>query len=73
MKAYIDRIEDGKTAVVIVEQMGQLLVPVKKFPFKIHDGMHLSIEFKPDPKSEKKTLDAVKKLQEELIRKSKQK
>ena len=70
IKAYIDRIEDGKTAVVIAEKSGQLLVPVKSFPFEVYEGMHLSIEMKPDPKSEKKTRDAVIELREKLLKKS---
>lgn len=71
MKAYIDRIEDGKIAVVVVEKMGQLFVPVKTFPFEVHDGMHLTIEMQPDEKSESKTENALKKLREKLLKRSK--
>lgn len=73
LKAFIDRIEDRKIAVVIVEGIGQLLVPVKKFPFEIHDGMHLTINMTPDPRSEKSTQDSIKQLQEKLLKRSKRK
>jgi hypothetical protein len=71
MKAYIDRIEDGKTAVVLVEKMGQLFVPVKLFPFPVHDGMHLILELKPDQKSETKTEQAIKDLKDKLLKRPK--
>ena len=32
MKAFIDRIEDGKTAVVLVEKAGEILVPAVADP-----------------------------------------
>ncbi len=70
LKAFIDRIEDAKTAVVIVERIGQLTIPVKKFPFKIHDGMHLTINMVPNPQSEKTTQDAIQLLREKLLKRS---
>lgn len=71
MKAFIDRIEEGKTAVLLIEGIGEILVPVKLFPFKAREGMHLSIEMKPDPKSESKTLDEVRAFQQKLLKRSK--
>lgn len=71
MKAYVDRIEDGKFAVINVIGGGEMVIPVKQFKFKIHEGMHLEINFEPRPDEEKKTLDRIKKLQQELLRKSK--
>lgn len=71
MKAFIDRIEDGNLAVLLVKGIGEIIVPVKLFQFKVHEGMHLSIEMKPDPKSESATLSEIQKLQQKLLKKSK--
>jgi hypothetical protein len=68
VKGCIDRIEDGKTAVVIVDNYGQLRIPVKTFGFEIHEGQHLRIDFSPDPKAEAQTLSAVKALQQNLLK-----
>ena len=65
-----DRIEDGRTAVLLVEKIGEWAVPVKAFPFPLHEGMHLTLSFKPDTASESKTLNAVQKLQDKLLKKS---
>lgn len=67
MKAVIDRIEDGKTAVLTVVGGGEMIIPVKQFKFKLHEGMWLDVEFKPNKKAELKSLDRVKKLQQELL------
>ena len=66
MRAVIDRIEDGKTAVLIVGG-GEMIIPVKQFKFKLHEGMWLDVEFNPNKKAESKSLDRVKKLQQELL------
>lgn len=71
LKAYIDRIEDGKIAVVIIEKVGQLFVPIKKFPFKVYDGMHLILNISHDLNSETKTEQAINKLREKLLKRSK--
>lgn len=73
MKGYIDRIEDKKFAVINIIGGGEMIIPVKQFKFKIHEGMHLEIDFKPKPEEEKKTLDRIKKLQQELLKRSKNK
>ena len=70
VKAFVDRIEDGRTAVVIVEDFGELLIPAKRFGFKLHEGMHLELSFAPDPAGESRTLDAVKRLQARLLRRT---
>ena len=36
MKAVIDRIEDGKTAVINIVGGGSMLIPVEQFGIKIH-------------------------------------
>jgi DNA primase large subunit len=68
MKAIIDRIENDKLAVVAFEGMGKLMVPVREFGFKIYEGMHLTVEFSPDPKSEKRLREEIKELQDELLK-----
>lgn len=73
MKAYIDRIEDGKFAVINVIGGGEMIIPARQFKFKIREGMHLDVDFRPDEKSERETLDRVKKLQAELLARSNKK
>lgn len=73
MKAIIDRIEDGKTVVLTVLGGGEMIVPVKQFKFKLHEGMWLIADFKPDKKAELKAIDRVKKLQRELLNRSNKK
>ncbi|PKN00915.1 MAG: hypothetical protein CVU77_07790 [Elusimicrobia bacterium HGW-Elusimicrobia-1] len=70
MKCYVDRIEDGKYAVINVTGGGEMIIPVKQFKFKIREGMHLDADFRCDKKSERATLDRVKKLQAELLARS---
>ena len=72
MKAYIDRIEDGK-AVLMVGSYGELVIPVKDFEFKVCEGMHISMDLKIDVRSQKKTLEAVKNLQVKLLNRSRRK
>ena len=71
LPAFIDRIEDGQIAVVVVQKVGKLLIPVKRFPFKVQEGMHLLLKLEPDSQSEFRTLNQVKRLRENLLKKSK--
>jgi len=70
MKCYIDRIEDGEYAVIKIKGGGEMIIPVKQFKFKVHEGMHLIVDFRPDEKSEQATLDRIKKLQQQLLKNS---
>ena len=70
LKAYVDRIEDGKTAVVIVDRYGRLLIPVKDFKSAVHEGQHFSLDLTPEPGSEASALRAVESLQKKLLKKS---
>ncbi|HAX61169.1 MAG TPA: hypothetical protein DCX95_01220 [Elusimicrobia bacterium] len=70
MKAVIDRIEDGKTAVLMVIGGGEMIIPVKQFRCKLHEGMWFDVVFKPNKKAESKSLARVKKLQQELMHRS---
>jgi len=73
MQAIIDRIEDGKIAVLNVIGGGKMSIPVKQFKFKLHEGMLLEIEFTPNKKAENKAVKEIKNLQNELLRRSKNK
>ncbi|MEW6555869.1 MAG: DUF3006 family protein [Elusimicrobiota bacterium] len=70
MRAVIDRIEDGKIVVLTIIGGGEMLIPAKQFKkFKIHEGMWLDIEFKPNREAEDKARQKVIKLQQELLKK----
>ncbi|MBN2407089.1 MAG: DUF3006 domain-containing protein [Elusimicrobia bacterium] len=70
MKGIIDRIEDGKTAVINIVGGGSMLIPAEQFDIKIHEGQHLKITFEPDEESEQKTREEIKNLQEELLKRN---
>lgn len=72
MRGVIDRIEDGKTAVVTIEGGGQMFIPVKQFDFKVHEGAHIDIEFKLNPEREKRMRQDIKNLQQELLERTEQ-
>ena len=55
MKGFIDRIEENRIAVVTLKNGGEITVPADLFPFKVREGMHLNIQFSPDPEREEKT------------------
>ena len=67
MKAYIDRIED-KTAVVMVEGGGEVLVPLKMLHFKPYEGMHLTFHIKPDPQSQARTESDIEAVRKRLLK-----
>lgn len=71
MRAVIDRIEDGKTAVITVIGGGNIFLPVKQFGFKVREGMWLSVEIRPDKPAEKAAAKRIKKLQDKLLGKTK--
>lgn len=70
LKAFVDRIEDGKTAVVHIQGGGEWLIPKKQFSFPIHEGTHLTIILREDPGSEARTKKRVISLQEKLLKRS---
>lgn len=72
MRAFVDRIEDGKTAVVHIQGGGECFIPKKQFSFPIHEGTHLTIILREDPGSEARTRKRVISLQERLLKKSRQ-
>ncbi|NLB34579.1 MAG: DUF3006 domain-containing protein [Elusimicrobia bacterium] len=72
MKAEIDRIEDGKHLVIYFEGGSQLVLPREALDFETYEGQHLKVKFSPDPESEEKTRERVRKLREELLNRTKE-
>lgn len=72
MKGIVDRIEDGKMAVVEVEGCGQLIISVDRLNFKVYEGAHLNIDFSLDPESESLMREEIQEMQKELLEKNKQ-
>ena len=71
IRAEIDRIEDGKMAVLLVGDDGktQLDIPVALLPEGATDGDHLRITISIDKGSRDETATRVKKLQDKLAQK----
>ncbi len=68
----IDRIEDGKVVVLnFNDRKGSAYIDKSSFNFKVYEGMWLRIEFYPEPEKENGTRLKIKKLQEELLKRSK--
>ncbi len=57
-------------AVIIFENGSQLIIPVEEFDFEVQDGIHLTVEFKPDIKNRKKLRKETKNLQSELLKRT---
>lgn len=72
IRAEIDRIEDGKVAVLMVGDDGetQLDVPVSLLPEGAADGDHLRITITLDKESREAASSRVKRLQDKLAQKS---
>jgi hypothetical protein len=68
MKGFIDRIEDGETAVVIIEGGGQMTVPVSQFGIEVHEGAHLDIDIRLNVEREKKIRNEIRDLRDELLK-----
>ncbi len=67
MRAEIDRIEDGKFAVIYFETGAELILPVELLGFKAYEGQHLKVEFTPDTASEKESSERISDLQRRLL------
>ncbi len=70
--AVIDRIEDNGMAVVLLgeDEKQQIDLPVAFLPDGASDGDHLRITFTLDKQARAATEDRVKKLQDELTKRS---
>ena len=71
--AVIDRIEDNDMAVVLLgdDEKDQIDLPVSFLPASATDGDHLRITITLDDESRDAMQDRIRKLQEELLNRSK--
>ncbi len=67
----VDRIEENKIAVVELPDMSTIELDKKFLPANVKEGNVIDIYFKINPEEEKKRLDDVKSLQEELLNRTK--
>jgi hypothetical protein len=70
MIGIVDRIEDGKIAVIKIRGGGELLIPVKNLPLKVYEGACLDICMSLDRKEETKQRKKIKDLQEDLLKRN---
>jgi hypothetical protein len=73
MIGIVDRIEDGKIAVIRIRGGGELVIPVSNLPSKIYQGACLDISMALNKKEEVQQKKKVKDLQAELLKKNAQK
>ncbi len=72
MHIIIDRIEDGKMAVIRGIEGGEMFIPANLFPFPVHEGMHLEVTFHKNPKEETNMRKSIENLQKDLKKEEKQ-
>ncbi|MEA1927513.1 MAG: DUF3006 domain-containing protein [Candidatus Auribacterota bacterium] len=71
LRVVIDRIEDGQLAVLEIEGIaGDFIWPVEFLPEGVHDGSILDFTIEDNPEAEARQLEKMRKLQEELLRRS---
>ncbi len=68
LRVVIDRIEDGRVAVLEIEGVaGDFLWPVEFLPEGVHDGSILDFTIKDNPEAEARQREKMQKLQDELL------
>ncbi len=73
VRVVIDRIEDGRLAVLeIGGEMGDFVWPVEFLPQNVHDGSILEFTIEENPEAEAAQREKVRKLQEELLRRTRE-
>ncbi len=71
VKVVIDRIEDGRLAVLEIEGvMGDFVWPVEFLPENVHDGSVLDFTIEENPEAEAAQREKVRKLRDELLRRT---
>ena len=71
LRVVIDRIEDRGLAVLEIEGMaGDFIWPVEFLPEGVHDGSILDFTIEDNPEAEASQREKMKKLQDELLRRS---
>ncbi len=71
MIGVIDRIEEG-IAVIEIEDRSQVLFPAKRLPKGAGEGSVLRIDITYDREATKRQREKIKRLQERLLKRSKQ-
>lgn len=73
VRVVIDRIEDGGLAVLEIEGlMGDFVWPVEFLPETVHEGSILNFTIEDDPEAEAAQREKIRKLQEELLRRTRE-
>lgn len=68
LRVVIDRIEDGRLAVLEIEGIsGDFIWPVEFLPEGAHDGGILDFTIEDNPEAEARQREKMRKLQEELL------
>jgi hypothetical protein len=67
MKGIVDRIEDGKIAVIHISGGGDMKIPVEHFNFALHEGAHLDIQFTPNKADEERTVEEISNIKDKLL------
>lgn len=71
VRVIIDRIEDGRLAVLeIGGEMGDFVWPVEFLPENVHDGSILEFTIEENPEVEAAQREKVRNLQSELLRRT---
>ena len=71
LRVVIDRIEDGRLAVLEIEGIsGDFIWPVEFLPENVHDGSILDFTIEDNPKAEARQRKKMQELQDELLRRS---
>ena len=74
LRVVIDRIEDGRLAVLEIEGVtGDFIWPVEFLPEGVHDGSILDFSIEANPEAEAEQRRKIKKMQEELLRRTREK
>ncbi|MFH1037142.1 MAG: DUF3006 domain-containing protein [PVC group bacterium] len=74
LRVVIDRIEDGRFAVLEIEGVaGDFIWPVEFLPEGVHDGSILDFIIETNPEAEAEQREKMKRLQEELLRRTREK
>ncbi len=70
MLGIVDRIEDGRIAVIKIRGGGELVIPVANLPVKIYEGACIDIKMVLNKREESKQKKKIRDLQDELLKKN---
>jgi hypothetical protein len=71
IQCVVDRIEEDKFVVIELPDLNIIQIEKKFMPEEINEGNVIDITFKLNPEAEKEKRAEIKKLQEELLNRSK--